>query len=109
MKNKVTTLGYFIKRLKDNGFIVWKMFNKYSESDTRIWTVLINPGEESIYITCSVNIGGLGSIPVFEFHDGKQSLNRTRLSIATESMEVVINHLIKHGVCQDSELFTKKI
>ena len=31
VKNKIKTAGYFIKRLKDNGFVVLKMFNAYSQ------------------------------------------------------------------------------
>ena len=39
VKNKIKTAGYFIKRLKDNGFVVLKMFNAYSNEDPRRWTV----------------------------------------------------------------------
>jgi len=106
MKNKITTLGYFIKRLKDNGFIVWKMFNKYSDQDARIWTVLINPGEDSIYITCFINTDGINSLPVFEFNDGVNSF-RTNLKLSTSSMEIIINHLIKNGAVQNSKLYIK--
>ena len=107
-QNKVSTLGYFIKRLKDNGFIVWKIFNKYSEDDVRKWTVLINPGEESVYITCIMNIEGPNSIPAFEFNDGKKSVHRHNIMLQTESMEVLMNHLIKQGVGNSSELFVRE-
>ena len=30
MKNKVTTCGYFVKRLRDNGYTVNRIFNEYS-------------------------------------------------------------------------------
>jgi hypothetical protein len=33
IKNKITTPGYFIKRLKDNQFNTFKIFKNYSESD----------------------------------------------------------------------------
>jgi len=30
IKNKITTLSYFVKRLKDCGFTTWKMYDKYA-------------------------------------------------------------------------------
>ena len=105
-KNKITTLSYFIKRLKDNNFIVWKIFNKYADHDSRKWTVLVNPGDESIYITCYMNATELGDC-VFEFNDGKKSLDRINLRIATASMEVIINHLISHNTSQTPEQYSK--
>ena len=104
--NKPTTLSYFTKRLKDNNFVVWKVFNKYSSVDPRKWTVMVNPGEESIYITCYVNVYEKGDC-VFEFNDGRKSLDRINLRISTASMEVIINHLLKHNVSQDSEMYIK--
>ena len=42
---------------------------------------------------------------VFEFNDGRQSLNRINLRISTASMEVIINHLLKHNTEQGSKLY----
>jgi len=103
-KNKIQTMGYFIKRLKDNDFVVWKIFNKYGQHDHRLWTVMINPGEESVYITCYINTDELGSAPVFEIQSGA-SLFRNYAKIQTRSMEVIINHLLKRGVQQNSETY----
>ena len=55
ISNKLKTAGYTIKRLKDNGYVVFKMFNAYSSNDPRRWTVLIDPGRSSIYLTCYHN------------------------------------------------------
>ena len=44
MANKITTQSYFIKRLKDSGYLVYRLFDEYSESDPRNWTVMIDPG-----------------------------------------------------------------
>lgn len=96
MKNKIHTAGYVIKRLKDNGFIVWKIFNNYSESDSRYWTILINPGCESIFLTCHQNKDMLGNI-VFEFNDGG-NLFKNRVYLSTSSIEVIVDKLIKAGV-----------
>lgn len=109
-KNKVTTMSYFIKRLKDNGFEVWKIFNKYSEDDNRKWTVLINPGVESVYITCCVNHSEINDV-VFSFNDGGRQVSRNNLKIATSSMEVIIEHLIQRDVTQPhkSASFTNQL
>src|SRR6056300_1303844 len=103
-KNKIATLGYFCKRLKDSNFVVWKIFNKYGQHDPRLWTVMINPGEESVYITCYVNTHELGSIPIFEITTGA-SIFRNYAKIQTKSMEVVIDHLLKRGVQPNSETY----
>mgnify|MGYP003657101073 CR=1 FL=1 len=105
-KNKITTLGYFTKRLKDNGFVVWKIFNKYGDHDHRIWTILINPGEESVFTTCYINTDEVGSIPVFEIHDGN-SIFRNYAKIQTRSMEIIIKTLLDRGVKQTSESYRK--
>ena len=49
-KNKLKTPGYFIKRLKDNDFVTLRIFDKYSDSDPRKWTVLVDPKGSSVYI-----------------------------------------------------------
>ena len=104
MKNKISTLGYFMKRLKDNNFVVWKIFNKYAQHDPRVWTVMINPGEESMFITCYVNANERGADPVFELHDG-MSLFRNYAKIQTKSMEVIIKYILQRGVQPDSKTF----
>lgn len=106
-KNKITTLGYFTKRMKDNNFVVWKIFNKYGEHDPRLWTVLINPGEESMYITCYINTDSIGSIPVFELHDGV-SVFRNYAKIQTRSMEVIIKYLLDRGVQPNSKSYRQQ-
>lgn len=105
-KNRISTLGYFVKRMKDNGYVVWKMFDKYSFADSRKWTVLINPGNESVFVTCRVNVDGIASNPHFDIYDSRQSTLKN-VTIITESLEVLINHLIKSGVTPDSQHYKK--
>lgn len=100
MKNKIHTPGYVIKRLKDNGFIVWKIFNNYLDSDSRYWTILVNPGMESVYITCHQNKDMLGDI-VFEFNDGGKYF-KNRFYLSTNSIEVIVDKLIKAGVTNNA-------
>jgi hypothetical protein len=107
MKNKIQTLSYFKKRLKDNGYIVWDVMNKYSLEDPRKWTIMINPSIESVFVTCAVNREELGALPEFEFNDGGMRFQKN-LTLKTSSMEVVINMLNDKSITPDDSLYTKK-
>jgi hypothetical protein len=105
MKNKISNLSYFLKRLKDSNFVAWKMFNNYSEADTRLWTVLVNPGQESVYITCRKYIDSNKEKEwEFELHHDNLRL-QNNLKIRTLSMEVIISHILRAGARNDSELY----
>lgn len=99
VSNKIKTAGYFIKRLKDSGFVVFKMFNAFSMSDPRRWTVLVDPGVGSVYITCYSNKETLGET-LFEIDDGNQKFKRGTF-FKTESVETIITYLIENGVNND--------
>lgn len=98
-KNKVRTAGYFKKRLRDNGFVVLKMFAFYSKQDSRRWTVLINPGEASVFVTCYQD--GVDSY-YFELNDGGRYIPRN-FSLKTDSIEVIVEYLLTHGVTQHED------
>ena len=106
-KKKIQNLSYFVKRLKDNGFITWKIMDKYNLCDGRKWTLLINPWLESVYITCFVNDEYLDYEPSFGFDDGN-ILFKNNLRLKTLSMEIIINHLIERGVSPNQNLFKHK-
>jgi len=95
LKNKLTTLGYFIKRLKDNNFYVIKLFNAYSYSDPRAWTVMIDPGNASIVCTCYLNKSDFKT-SYFELYDGDQFI-KNRINLKTSSIETFIEYLFKCG------------
>ena len=97
-KNKLRTPGYFIKRLKDNDFVTLRIFDKYSESDPRKWTVLVDPGGASVYVTCFENTPFKGAY-LINFNDGNQKINNN-FSLKTDSIEVVVSKLLKSGVQQ---------
>ena len=99
ISNKLKTAGYVIKRLKDNGFVVFKMFNAYGEQDFRRWTVLIDPGRSSVFLTCFHNKDNINEI-IFEFDDGGVSFPRG-FYLKTESVEVLVSHLIQKGISND--------
>ena len=96
--NKITTPGYFIKRLRDNKMCVIRIFQRYNKSDSRTWTVLVDPGNTSIYITCYENRTFNGEI-LFELNDGGVLFPKN-FSLKTNSIEVVITFLLEKGVTQ---------
>lgn len=96
MANKLTTLGYTLKRFRDSGYTAIKLFTDYGEGDPRSWTILIDPGGTSVFCTCFINDPYLGDT-FFEIHDGNQYIPG-KLNLKTSSFEVLIEHLVKHGV-----------
>lgn len=99
--NKLKTPSYFIKRLRDNGFIVIRLFSVYAKGDPRRWTVMVNPSERSVMITCYVNKNNFGEI-LFEINDGGAGMPKN-FSIQTDSIEVIIDYLITNGVSNNNE------
>lgn len=95
-KNKLTTVSYFIKRLRDSGYVVDKLFSEYAITDPRSWTVVVDPQVSSVIITCYNNHNELGE-EYFEIHDGGQFIP-DRFKIKTSSIEVVIEYLVKFGI-----------
>ncbi len=89
MSNKISTLGYFKKRLKDNGFIVLDLFKNYNSNDHRKWTIMINPNIESLIITCRIDKDF--DSPVYEFIS---AVSKSPVNICTSSMEVIIDKLL---------------
>ena len=105
MSNKITTQSYFIKRLKDSGYVVYKLFDEYSEADPRNWTVMIDPGGASIICTYYSNYGVFGDA-FFEFYDGGQFFPE-KFKLKTDSIEVVITYLVKYGINNKSDAYSK--
>ena len=97
-KNKLKTAGYFVKRLKDNGFVTLRIFDKYNEADPRKWTVLVDPTGASVFITCFENTPFKGEY-LFNFDDGNQNF-RSNFSLRTDSIEVVVQRLLDNNVNQ---------
>lgn len=107
-KNKIKTAGYFIKRLRDNGFIVLKMFFRYGKHDPRRWTILVDPSGSSVFITCYTNKDFLNDV-MFEFNDGGVKFPKN-FSLRTDSLEVVMQNLLIRGVNNETNnsLYIKK-
>jgi hypothetical protein len=106
MSNKITTQSYFIKRLKDSGYVVYKIFDAYGEVDPRNWTIMIDPGVASVYCTCYVNNKDAFGETYFEFYDGGQFLPE-KFKLKTDSIEVIIAWLVKYNINNKSIQYTK--
>jgi hypothetical protein len=101
IKNKISTLGYFLKRMRDSGFITIKLYDKYSFQDPRKWSVMVDPGNRSVTITCYENREFKGDI-IFEINDGGRLFPKN-YNLKTNSMEIIITNLLERGVSQKTE------
>ena len=104
-RNKITTVSYFIKRLRDSGYVTDKVFTDYSQSDPRCWTVVVDPKVSSVMITCFNNKNYLGE-EYFEISDGNQFVP-DNFKIKTSSIEVLIEYLVKFGINNKSSQYKK--
>ncbi len=104
MSNKLTTLGYFMKRLRDSGYVVDRVFTSYSQVDPRAWTVILDPGVASVLCTCYINDPILGE-SFFEIHDGGQFIPQRLFKIKTNSIEVLVSYLVKFGINNKSDSY----
>lgn len=108
MKNSIATQGYFVKRLRDSGFITIKLFDKYAQHDPRKWTILVDPENTSLMITCYQNKDFKGDLH-FELNDGGNRFPKN-YNLKTQSMEIIITTLIEKNVNQGKmdSVFIKK-
>ena len=105
-KNKLTTVGYFIKRLRDCGYVTDKVFTDFSNSDARSWCVVVDPKNTSVFITCYNNHNYFGG-EYFELHDGGQFIP-SRFKLKTSSIETIIEYLVKYNINNKSSTYGKK-
>ena len=91
-KNNITTQGYFVRRLRNSGYFVSRVYDRYSDSDSRRWTVVVSPQNASLFITCHNNIDEWPYKGLYEFDDGANNFPRG-YHINTDSVEVIIKHL----------------
>lgn len=113
MANKLTTLGYFKKRMRDCGYVADEVFRGYAKHDPRTWSIIIDPGCSSVLCTCYVNANiddvkhsSMGEF-YFELHDGGQYIPG-QLTFKTSSIEVLIEYLVKFGVNNKAHQYQEK-
>ena len=85
-KNRLYTLSYFRKRLKDADINSIRLINEFKDdNDKRYWTILIDPGRKNIITTCYKE-----DIDKFWF---KLNTPTNLYNIKTKSMRVIIENL----------------
>lgn len=111
--NKISTPSYFMKRMRDSGYVTIEIFRNYSEMDPRRWTIMIDPGCASIYCTCYENASPedmkksqIGDF-YYELYDGGQFVPG-RFAIKTSSIEVIIQHLSDFGIINKSYRYNQR-
>lgn len=100
MSNKITTQGYFKKRLRDSGYKVIDVYKSYCQTDPRAWTIVIDPGGASIFCTCYINFENQGD-SFIELYDGGQFIPG-RFKLSTSSIEVVMEKLNSFDIINKS-------
>lgn len=95
-KNKITTCSYFIKRLRDSGYVADKLYSEFNEADPRSWVAVIDPGVATVFVTCYNNHNELGE-EYFEIYDGGQYIPNN-FKIKSSSIEVIVEYLVKFGI-----------
>lgn len=76
----------------------------YNQSDSRVWTILIDGGKDNVFLTFFKNskdvddeYESLGS-DYFEIYDGSQYVKPIRKKLNTHSFEVIIQELTSLGI-----------
>ena len=95
-KNKITTQGYFVRRLRTEGYFVSRVYDRYSDIDTRKWTVVVNPDSDSIFITC-VDKGDWPNRGMYRIDDNG-SMFPLNFYINTDSIDVLVKHFTEFKV-----------
>ncbi len=105
-RNKLHTPSYFIKRLRESSYRVGKVFSGFGPHDPRRWTVVINPGTNSVFITCYTNKVEYNDC-VFEINDGGKTVPKN-FQLQTKSIEVLVNYLRDYQIYGDAEPSSRK-
>lgn len=88
MKNKLYTLSYFRKRLKDAGISSVRLINKFSDDDERYWAILVDPGRRNVIAICYKSDS-------LNFHFRIITPTLSNFIISTKSMNVIVENFQK--------------
>ena len=102
---------YTPKEIKENLSFIKKDLKKffgytpeYNEKDSRVWTILIDGGESSIFLTLFLNSKGSEDLyeeygqDYLEINDGNQYIRPFRKKLNTLSFEVIAQELNNLGI-----------
>lgn len=99
--SKIQTKSYFIKRLRDSGYLVDRAAWEYSENDNRKWSVVIDNGGSTVIVTCYKD-------NCFHFYDGLAFANNY-IKIDTDSIEVLVSKLNEWGLIDKHASYGKNL
>ena len=102
MANSLSTPGYFLKRLRDAGFIAIRLFQDYAPEDKRRWTIMVSPSKDSVMITCLNIFENDRESVKFLIYDGGNKWPQNFI-ISTSSINVIIQELREHEICKGEE------
>ena len=108
MANSLSTPGYFLKRLRDAGYIAIRLFQDYAPEDTRKWTIMVSPSKDSVMITCLNIFDNDRESTSFLIYDGGIKWPQNFV-IKTSSINVIIQELQDHevGKAEENERYFK--
>lgn len=94
--NKTTTKSYIVNRLKNSGYNIDRLDSlEYTEDDKRQWTVIVDNGVSSIFLTCMKDDS-------FQFYDGGRFFNSYhKLNLPSDEdwgFEVLVEYLHDKGI-----------
>lgn len=107
-RNKIDTPGYFLKRLRDSGYITIKIYSDFAPEDDRKWMVAVSPSKDTVFITCYR--GNENGRTLFEINDGGNKWPRNYF-LKTSSINVIIEELKTKEITlsdSDSKFYKEK-
>lgn len=102
MANSLSTPGYFLKRLRDAGYIAIRLFQDYAPEDIRRWTIMVSPSKDSVMITCLNIFDNNRESTNFLIYDGGNKWPQNFI-IKTSSINVIIQELREHEIAKSEE------
>jgi hypothetical protein len=79
MSNNYNNAGDYLtfkgKVEREGGIFCQKVDVAYHYSDSRLWSAIINPQKESIFVTCHINKSDLGEVSFDVLADKKEYMN----------------------------------
>ena len=100
--NKITTKSYFMKRLRDSGYVVDKVDHEFGDDSPVRWALLVDNGTSSVFVFCHLD-------GTFLFYDAQQYFKSPNLRLKTDSIEVIVESLNYLGIINKHSRYGKGI
>lgn len=98
-KNSIYTKGYFIKRLIEFRYFVYRVVDRYPDDDDRYWTVYVRNAEGNIaIITCVKQSAEQFYFRISGPNDSNIKLETLSMNIVAETIENLFDGVDKYYV-----------